>query len=68
MFITAEGVEGCGKTTILKMVYEKLINDGYNCLLTREPGGVKISEQIRQIMPNEIAKSCRMDDICLLAL
>lgn len=60
MFITAEGVEGCGKTTILKMVYEKLINDGYNCLLTREPGGVKISEQIRQIILNK--ENTELDD------
>ena len=60
MFITAEGVEGCGKTTILKMVYEKLINNGYNCLLTREPGGVKISEQIRQIILNK--ENTELDD------
>ena len=60
MFITAEGVEGCGKTTILKMVYEKLVNDGYNCLLTREPGGVKISEQIRQIILNK--ENTELDD------
>lgn len=60
MFITAEGVEGCGKTTILKMVYEKLVSDGYNCLLTREPGGVKISEQIRQIILNK--ENTELDD------
>ena len=60
MFITAEGVEGCGKTTILKMVYEKLVNNGYNCLLTREPGGVKISEQIRQIILNK--ENTELDD------
>lgn len=53
MFITAEGVEGCGKTTVLKMVYEQLIKEGYDILLTREPGGVKISEQIRNIILNK---------------
>lgn len=53
MFITAEGVEGCGKTTILKMVYEQLTKEGYDILLTREPGGVKISEQIRNIILNK---------------
>ena len=42
------------------MVYEKLVNDGYNCLLTREPGGVKISEQIRQIILNK--ENTELDD------
>lgn len=50
MFITTEGVEGCGKTTILHMVFKELEKRGYNVLLTREPGGVKISEQIRGII------------------
>lgn len=53
MFITVEGVEGCGKTTILKMVYEKLLSENYNIILTREPGGVQISEQIRNIILNK---------------
>ncbi len=60
MFITAEGVEGCGKTTILKMVYETLVNQNYDILLTREPGGVKISEQIRGIILDKENKS--LDD------
>lgn len=53
MFITVEGVEGCGKTTILKMVYDKLLSENYNIILTREPGGVQISEQIRNIILNK---------------
>ena len=60
MFITVEGVEGCGKTTILKMVYETLVNENYDILLTREPGGVKISEQIRGIILDKDNKS--LDD------
>ena len=60
MFITVEGVEGCGKTTILKMVYETLVNQNYDILLTREPGGVKISEQIRGIILDKENKS--LDD------
>ena len=50
MFITFEGVEGCGKSSVLAKVYEKLKNEGYNVIQTREPGGVKIAEEIRKIL------------------
>lgn len=49
-FITLEGPDGSGKTTISKIVYDKLIAQGYKVLLTREPGGIDISEQIRKII------------------
>ena len=60
MFITVEGVEGCGKSTVLKMIYDKLVSLNYDCLLTREPGGVKISEQIREIILNK--ENTNLDD------
>lgn len=50
MFITFEGPDGSGKSTIIKKVYEKLINDGFNIVLTREPGGTPIAEKIRDII------------------
>ena len=50
MFITFEGGEGSGKTTVASKVFEKLKNEKYNIILTREPGGVKIAEQIRNIL------------------
>ena len=50
MFITFEGVEGCGKSTQAKMLAEFLRQKKYEVLLTREPGGPKISEQIRDIL------------------
>ena len=49
-FITLEGPDGSGKTTISKIVYDKLSAEGYKILLTREPGGIDISEQIRNII------------------
>ncbi|MEF2293217.1 MULTISPECIES: dTMP kinase [Virgibacillus] len=49
-FITFEGGEGAGKTTVLHTVTEKLRQNGYDVLATREPGGIKISEKIRQII------------------
>ncbi|AXI32146.1 dTMP kinase [Priestia aryabhattai] len=51
-FITFEGPEGAGKTTIIHMVQQKLIQDGYTIVLTREPGGIRIAEQIREIILN----------------
>ncbi|MGP1504668.1 MAG: dTMP kinase [Eggerthia catenaformis] len=52
-FITFEGGEGSGKTTVAKMIEEALSQDGYQVLLTREPGGVKIAEEIRNIIVDE---------------
>jgi len=49
-FIVFEGGEGSGKTTILEMIYEYLESIGVSCIKTREPGGIKISEDIRNII------------------
>ena len=49
-FITLEGPDGSGKTTISKIIFEKLQSEGYKVLLTREPGGIEIAEQIRNII------------------
>lgn len=50
MFITFEGNDGSGKTTVSKAVYEMLVNDGEDVIYTREPGGIGISEEIRDII------------------
>ncbi len=49
LFITFEGVEGAGKTTVLQHVYDEL-KDKYDVIKTREPGGIEISEKIRAII------------------
>ena len=49
-FITFEGPEGSGKTSVIKGVVEFLTNEGYSILTTREPGGNKIAESIRNII------------------
>ncbi|MFJ7855202.1 dTMP kinase [Peribacillus frigoritolerans] len=53
IFITMEGPEGAGKTTITQMLGKALLQEGYQVLLTREPGGVPISEQIREVILNK---------------
>jgi len=49
-FITFEGVEGCGKTTQIKLLGEHLKALGYQVILTREPGGCPIADKIRAIL------------------
>lgn len=50
LFITLEGGEGCGKTTMVPKIKEFLCSLGYKVECTREPGGTKIAEQIRNIL------------------
>lgn len=49
-FITFEGVEGCGKTTQIRLLAERLIVHGFSTTLTREPGGCPIADKIRAIL------------------
>ena len=50
LFITFEGPEGSGKTSAIKIVKEQLEKEGYQIVMTREPGGTPISEQIRNVI------------------
>jgi dTMP kinase len=49
-FITFEGVEGCGKTTQIKLLSEFFLARGLSPCLTREPGGCPIADKIRSIL------------------
>ena len=50
MFVTIEGPEGSGKSSVTKEVVKLLEQDGEHVVLTREPGGTPISEQIRGVI------------------
>lgn len=50
IFITLEGGEGSGKTTIILSIEKYLKENGYDVVTTREPGGVPIAEQIRNVI------------------
>ena len=50
IFITFEGVEGCGKSTHSRLLCDFLKGRGYSCFLTREPGGTKLGEEVRKIL------------------
>jgi dTMP kinase len=50
IFITIEGPDGSGKTTILQMLAQNLEKEGFAVVATREPGGIEIAEQIRKVI------------------
>ena len=47
LFISFEGIDGCGKSTQVQLLYSRLLKEGFPTLLVREPGGTTISEEIR---------------------
>jgi dTMP kinase len=51
-FITFEGIEGAGKSTLAQALHDQLQKDGWPVKLTREPGGTSAGEQIRNILAN----------------
>lgn len=59
LFIVFEGGEGSGKSTILDKIYKWLQEENLDCIKTREPGGIKISEQIRSVILD--SKNTEMD-------
>lgn len=61
-FITLEGNDGAGKTTVAKKVVEYLNENGYEAIYTREPGGSAIAEQIRQVLL--ASSNTQMDPMC----
>lgn len=48
-----EGPEGSGKTTVAPLLKEKLEDAGYECLISREPGGTALGEKLRPILKND---------------
>ncbi|MGD0656777.1 MAG: dTMP kinase [Syntrophorhabdales bacterium] len=50
MFITFEGIEGCGKSTQIELLFEYLKGKGYRVVKTREPGGTGLGEALRGVL------------------
>ena len=50
LFITLEGIEGVGKSTAVETVASTMISIGKDVLVTREPGGTSVGEQVREIL------------------
>jgi dTMP kinase len=49
-FITLEGIEGAGKSTVARFIKEWLANQGVAAVLTREPGGTPLAERVRELV------------------
>jgi dTMP kinase len=68
-FITFEGIEGSGKSTVARAVLERFARSGLECIITREPGGNEISEKIREMLldPANISISPRTELLLYVA-
>lgn len=66
IFITMEGPDGSGKTTQIELLKAELEKSGYEVLITREPGGNRISEAIREIILNKDYMEMAPATECLL--
>ena len=53
IFITVEGGEGSGKSTSVQLLAKWFEEKGFEVLITREPGGVHVSERIRDVLVHE---------------
>jgi dTMP kinase len=65
-FFSLEGIDGSGKSTQIDMLIKALESEGYSVVKLREPGGAKISEQIRGILLNPDFKGVMADKTELL--
>jgi dTMP kinase len=66
-FFTFEGIDGSGKTTVIKEVYNKL-KDKYDVVISREPGGIDTAENIRNlILSDENANADGLTNVMLFA-
>ncbi len=66
MLISFEGTDGCGKSTQIKMLAEYLEAKGHDVIVSREPGGCRIGEKIREILLD--AENAELSPMCELFL
>lgn len=67
-FITFEGIEGAGKSSLAQGLHDHLLKEGWPVKLTREPGGTTVGEQIRNILANpEFKEITPLTEVLLLS-
>ena len=67
MFITFEGIEGCGKTTQIDLLFNYLRGKGYKIIKTREPGGTAFGETLRETFLKTDSKVSPMCELLIFA-
>lgn len=65
-FITFEGLDGCGKSTQMGKLADVLRAEGFDVLATREPGGTKIGERIREVLLHSANEMDAMTELALM--
>lgn len=65
IFITFEGGEGAGKTTLIQQLAHQITSEGFNVLKAREPGGTNLGEQIRSILLEHKGPVSPYSEMCL---
>lgn len=65
IIVSFEGIDGCGKTTLVRKFYNYLINQNFKAIILHEPGGTLIGEKIRKIL---LAKDIKISKYCELFL
>ena len=67
-FITFEGIEGVGKTSVIEHIKNKLFEKNHKILVTREPGGTKIADYLRKILLDSVDEPVLPETELLLLL
>ena len=62
-----EGTEGCGKTTLIKTLSQKLSDLNLNTIATREPGATELGKDLRSILMNRSVPTCTLAEFLLFA-
>ncbi len=65
MFVTFEGIDGCGKTTQAMMTYQYLRSRGFKVKLLREPGSTDTAERIREVLLDKAAQVTPVTELLL---
>jgi len=55
LFITFEGIDGCGKSTQAELLAQQITQRGFEVVVTREPGGTPLGEGIRQLLVSDVS-------------
>ena len=66
-FITFEGVDGAGKSSLLKLLTDYFDGNSIDYVIAREPGGSKVSEELRNILKDNKKRMCLRTEILLFS-